>query len=244
MNLFKAKEPKTITQEEQERYRAEFKRKFGIDCDATGAISPEIRCKVAKCAVLRKYGSRLMGELLEDLIGDAYVRSLETETDETRPAWQQLKYLSNAALAEARKTLRKRGYLDGKILQAKQSSDCGEDDYKTRFIESVCDPRWNDAVERFDDDEERRVMTIAVSKYAKCREDREVLQGLLQGLSYAEIGKRIGCVRSRVLQRIKAMRRRAFDDAPEVLSRFLPKPTPKGEKPTDDYDRYFDEGDF
>lgn len=205
-----------MTNEEKARHDAAFLRKFGLKPNDVGEIPVATRCNVAKCAVLRKYGAKLNGELLADMILDAQIECLQTATDATRPAYSQLKYLDGAALKAAKRTLRENGYSGGRVLKQVNASALEKDD-NPWVLDSQPDPRSGDATKQYDEREEMTAILATLSKYALKEAERQIIHGLLEGLSMAEVGRRLGVTRARVRQRIADVRQIILDDNPQCM---------------------------
>lgn len=201
--------------DEQEASNATFYEKYGIDPTGTGALTPEMKCRIAKCAVLTRFGGRYEEELVEELIGDAYAECLAIKLDETLSFRSQASYLFGSAQRGALRTLRRLGKCGGHAV--KTVVDCEISKFEdASYVENrAFDYSYENATRNVDDEDERVAIRTLFERLDLLPQERRIVQGMRDGLTLDEIGKTLGISRQRVRQRVAAIRKKVTARAPK-----------------------------
>lgn len=204
-----------------------FYEKYGFDPNKTGRMTPEMKCQVAKCAILTEYGGKYDGDLVDELVHDAYAECLEAELDETFPFRSQASFLYSKALGAALKSLRKLGKYGGHVIKTINDSDLWHAPNlvvfdspggfnRESFIDfNALDPNGETGIQRFEDEDESAAIRAQFERIKFLPAERTIVQGLFEGRTCAEIATELGVSRERVKQRVQKIREKLRRGAPD-----------------------------
>lgn len=212
---------KTTTPEKPTSADATFYEKFGIDPAGTGPLTPEIKCRIAKCAVLARFGGRYEEELVDELIADAYAECLAVKLDETHPFRSQASYLFGSAQRGALRTLRRLGKCGGHAPRIVTDSEISKFEDASYVANRAFDYTYENATKSVDDEDERVAIRTLFESLDLLPQERRIVQGMRDGLTLDEIGKDLGISRQRVRQRIATIREKVTTRAPKWLMEII-----------------------
>lgn len=163
----------------------EFLKRFGTLPDETGPLPVEVKCNIARMAVMRFFSKS--ERYLTDLLQEGVLAVLKADVDTGRRACEQVKYLENAAVFAVHHYVCAVRYTRSKNVKM----------HTVDFLEHV--PSGGATMPEVLENERVKVNSFlidVIKDSLRTDNERAVIDGLLAGKTLVEIGREKGWHRS------------------------------------------------
>ena len=194
-----------------------FLESFGVPPKQRGPLPQDTPRRVAEYFVYSRYGSRLNRSMLEEFVSIAYVACYGVKPDPDRMAYEQVKYLENAAFFAIKNEVEKQICRRRKTRWLYLSQLRFSEDSEDYVLRQIADPNGSDEFAEYDANEQWLFHRQLFERYLMTDRERTVFNYVCDGLNYSQIGHALGISRSRAHQIFSSYRNRLLKSNPAFL---------------------------
>lgn len=195
----------------------EFERKFGVATHQRGPLPPDVPQKVADCYVLGRYGGKVRQLVLTEYLDLARVACYCANPDPTRMAYEQVKYLSNAARFAVNKAVASFRRRSGRARVCSFSQLNLSREVEQYFVKSLVDPESELPIKEYEDRENLTYCVEMFERFCLTERERIVLKLVYQGWTFPEIGQELGISRQMAHTIFTNYRKRLIESNPTFI---------------------------